>query len=101
MNAGCATAGLRSFPSCAPRSPRSSVASGPRPTTGANYALLIQLVRGALGRSAETRGLPWPNVSSCKFVVTLHGYTQSPEERCGIHEVVRQVPGVLGVVNRM
>lgn len=74
---------------------------GSRTATVANDALLVQLVRGALGRSPETRGLSRPNVSSCKFVVTLHGSTGRPEERRVIEEVVRRVPGVRGVVNRM
>lgn len=69
--------------------------------TVANDALLVQLVRGSLGRNAKTRGLPRPNVSSCRFVVILHGYARGPEERYVVEEVVRRVPGVRGVVNRM
>jgi len=67
----------------------------------ANDALLVQLVRGSLGKDAKTRELARPNVSSCKFVVTLHGCAQGPEERDAIEEVVRRVPGVRGVVNKM
>jgi len=66
------------------------VASAP-----ANDALLVQLVRGALGRR------PRINVSSCSFVVTLHGAVSSAEERDGIEAAVRAVPGVRDVVNRL
>ena len=76
----------------------SSLDSG---TTVANDALLVQLVRGSLGKDAKTRELARPNVSSCKFVVALHGRAQGPEERRAIEEVVRRVPGVRGVVNKM
>lgn len=69
--------------------------------TVANDALLVQLVRGTLGQIPETRALSRPNVSSCKFVVTLHGYARGPEERRTIEEAVRGVPGVRGVVNKM
>ncbi|HEX6711687.1 MAG TPA: hypothetical protein VF068_15255 [Rubrobacter sp.] len=44
-----------------------------------NDALLVQLVRGALGR--RWRGTSGINVSSCSFVVTLHGTVGSVEER--------------------
>lgn len=57
-----------------------------------NHALLVQLVRGTLGRDAKTRGLPRPNVRSCKFVVTLHGRVRRPEERRAIGEAVRRAP---------
>ena len=69
--------------------------------TVANDALLVQLVRGSLGRDARIRGLVRPNVSSCKFVVTLHGCVRLPEECRAIEEVVRRVPGVRDVVNKM
>ncbi len=72
--------------------------SGPTVT---NDALLVQLVRGSLGKDAKSRELARPNVSSCKFVVTLHGRAQGPEERRAIEEVVRRVPGVRGVVNKV
>jgi osmotically-inducible protein OsmY len=77
------------------------VPSGSGEVIVANDALLVQLVRGSLGRDVKTRGLSRPNVSSCKFVVTLHGCTRRPEERRAIEEVVRQVPGVRGVVNKL
>ncbi len=70
-------------------------------STVANDTLLILLVLGSLGRGVKTRRLSRPNVSSCKFVVTLHGCARRPEERCAIEEVVRRVPGVRGVVNKM
>ena len=69
--------------------------------TLANDALLVQLVRGALGKDAKTRDLPRPNVSSCEFVVTLHGSVRTPEERYAIEEVTHCLPGVRGVVNRI
>jgi osmotically-inducible protein OsmY len=65
----------------------------------ANDALLVQLVRGALGR--RSRGTPRINVSSCSFVVTLHGTVESTEERDGIEAAVRAVPGVKDVVNKL
>ena len=66
-----------------------------------NDAHLIQLVRGALGRDERTRGMPRPNVSSCKRIVTLHGISRGPEERRAVEEAVRRVPGVRGVVNKL
>jgi osmotically-inducible protein OsmY len=69
--------------------------------TLANDALLVQLVRGALGEDVRTRDLPRPNISSCGFVVTLHGRVGTPEERYAIEEVVRWLPDVRGVVNRI
>ena len=65
----------------------------------ANDALLIQRVRGALGR--RPRGTPRINVSSCSFVVTLHGVVGGSEERDGIEAAVRAVPGVRDVVNNL
>ena len=65
----------------------------------ANDALLVQLVRGALGR--RSRVTPWINVSSCSFVVTLHGAVGSAEEREKVEVTVRAVPGVRGVVNEL
>jgi osmotically-inducible protein OsmY len=73
----------------------------PDSTRVANDALLVQLVRGSLGQAAKTRDLPRPNVSSCSFVVTLHGCARGPEERRVIEEAVGQVSGVRGVVNKM
>jgi osmotically-inducible protein OsmY len=65
----------------------------------ANDALLVQLVRGALGR--RSRVTPRINVSSCSFVVTLHGVAGGAEERDGIEAAVRAVPGVRDVVNKL
>jgi osmotically-inducible protein OsmY len=70
------------------------VASAP-----ANDALLVQLVRSALGRSS--RGTSRINVSSCSFVVTLHGAVGSAEEREGIEAAVRAVLGVRDVLNKL
>ncbi len=67
----------------------------------ATDALLVQLVRSSLGKDAKTRELERPNVSSCKFVVTLHGCTREPEERRAIEEAVRRVPGVRDVMNKV
>jgi hypothetical protein len=69
----------------------------PSPTTPSSS----QLVQGALGRTEKARGLPRPNISSCKFIVTLRSRTRGLEELYGIEEVARQVPGVLGVVNKI
>ena len=66
-----------------------------------NDAHLIQLVRGVLSRVERTRGMPRPNVSSCKRIVTLHGISRGPEERRAVEEAVRRVPGVRGVVNKL
>jgi osmotically-inducible protein OsmY len=65
----------------------------------ANDALLAQLVRGALGRSG--RGTSGINVSSCSFVVTLHGSVGSVEERDGVGKVASTVPGVEAVTNKL
>ena len=65
----------------------------------ANDALLIQLVRGALGR--RSRDTPRINVSSCSSVVTLHGNVSSAEDRDAIEAAVRVVPGVRDVVNKL
>lgn len=66
-----------------------------------NDAHLIQLVRGALGRTEWNGGFSRINVSSCKFVVTLHGVAQDSEARAGIETIVREVPGVQGVDNKL
>ena len=66
-----------------------------------NDAHLIQLVRGVLGRVERTRGMPRPNVSSCKRIVTLHGISRGPEEGRAVEEAVRRVPGVRGVVKKL
>ena len=65
----------------------------------ANDALLAQLVRGALGRSG--RGTSGINVSSCSFVVTLHGSVGSIGEREEVGKLVSTVPGVENVVNKL
>jgi osmotically-inducible protein OsmY len=69
--------------------------------TPANDALLVQLVRGALGRRERSSGSPRINVSSCKLVVTLHGITNSAVERNEIEDLVRAVPGVRDVSNKL
>lgn len=66
-----------------------------------NDAQLVQLVRGALGRDPRSRGWPRINVSSCSFVVTLHGTASSAEERDEVETLVRTVPGVRDVVNKL
>jgi osmotically-inducible protein OsmY len=68
-------------------------------TGPANDALLIQLVRSALGR--RLRGTPRINISSCSSVVTLHGTVESAEERDRIEAAVRAVVGVENVVNKL
>lgn len=67
----------------------------------ANDAQLIQLVRGALGRDSKTRGLPRPNVSSCKLIISLHGSVPGSVESRLFEEAVRRVPGVRGVENKL
>lgn len=67
----------------------------------ANDAQLIQLVRGALGRDLVTRGLPRPNVSSCKLIISLHGSVPRGEESRLLEEAVLRVPGVRGVENKL
>ena len=67
-----------------------------------NDAHLVQLVRGALGRTEWTgKGLSRINVSSCKLVVTLHGVVPDFEARGGIETAVREVPGVLDVIDKL
>ena len=68
-------------------------------STPANDALLVQLVRSALGR--RSLGTPRLNISSCSFVVTLHGAVRSAEEKNGVEAAVRAVPGVKDVVNKL
>jgi len=67
--------------------------------TPANDALLAQLVRGALGSSG--RGTSGINVSSCSFVVTLHGSVGSVEEREEVGRVASKVPDVEAVMNKL
>ena len=68
------------------------------PDSPANDAQRAQNARSALGRSGYSSGL---NVSSCGFVVTLHGVVREAAERRGVEEVVRRVEGVRGVLNRL
>lgn len=63
--------------------------------------MLAQPVRGALGERGRADGRPKVNVSSCGFVVTLHGSVDGDEEAAGIVTCVRAVPGVRDVVNRL
>ena len=65
----------------------------------ANDALLAQLVRGALGRSG--RGTSGINVSSCSYVVTLHGSVESVEERREVGKIASTVAGVEAVTNKL
>jgi osmotically-inducible protein OsmY len=65
----------------------------------ANDALLAQLVRGALGK--DGRGTSGINVSSCSFVVTLHGTVSSAREREEVGKVATTVPGVQAVTNKL
>jgi osmotically-inducible protein OsmY len=69
--------------------------------TPANDALLVQIVRGTLGHHPRLSGGPRINISSCSFVVTLHGLASSAEGRLEIEAAVRAVPVVQGVVNRL
>ncbi len=69
--------------------------------TPANDALLIQLVRGALGKRGRSSGSPRINVSSCKLVVTLHGIASSSKEKDEIEAAVRAVSGVRDVSNKL
>jgi osmotically-inducible protein OsmY len=65
----------------------------------ANDALLVQVVRTALGR--RPWGTPRINISSCSFVVTLHGTVRSVGERDRVEAAVRGVAGVEDVVNKL
>ncbi len=67
--------------------------------TPANDAMLVQLVRGALGRRSSVS--PRINISSCKLVVTLYGIASSEEEKDEIEGAVRAVPGVRDVSNKL
>lgn len=64
----------------------------------ANDTQLIQTVRSRLGRENVENRI---NVSSCGFVVTLHGTIEDQAERLRIESVVRGVRGVEGVVNKL
>jgi osmotically-inducible protein OsmY len=67
-------------------------------TGPANDAHLAQIVRSALGRRGLLRGV---NVSSCAFVVTLHGSVEDEMVRAEIEAFVRSVEGVAEVVNKL
>jgi hypothetical protein len=54
-----------------------------------------------LGRDGYFRGSPRINVSSCNFVVALHGSVREAGEREEIEAAVRAVPGVRDVANRL
>jgi len=76
------------------------VAAGASPDgAAANDALRGQLVRGVLGRGS--RGRRRITISSCSFVVTLHGLADSDEERSEIEATVRRVSGLRDVANRL
>ncbi len=67
-------------------------------TVPANDAQLIQLVRTRLGRANVKDRI---NISSCGFVVTLHGAVGDPDEGLRLESVVCGVYGVEGVVNKL
>jgi len=71
----------------------------PRVDTPASDAHLAQLVRGALGR--RPRGTSGINVSSCAFVVTLHGTVGNAEDKSEVEEIVKSVGGVEGVTSKL
>lgn len=73
----------------------------PETRTPFNDAHLVQLVRGALGRNRQVRGSTRINVSSCKYIVTLHGHVPSAEARNELDKAVRRVDGVRGVINKL
>ena len=64
-----------------------------------NDALLVQLVRGALGKRVRVSSRI--NVSSCSYVVTLHGGVRDDTEKERIERCVLAVRGVRGVINRL
>ncbi len=41
------------------------------------------------------------NVSSCKFIVTLHGLAPNPETRRDAENAAKEVSGVRGVINKL
>ena len=47
------------------------------------------------------RGGPRVNVSSCSFVVSLHGVVADEEQKTAFGEAVRAVPGVEDVKNEL
>jgi len=66
-----------------------------------NDAQLIQNVRSGLGRESLFGDSGRINVSSCKSVVTLHGVVRREEDRRGIESLVREIPSVQGVENKL
>lgn len=66
----------------------------------ANDAMLVQLVRGSLGRR-RFGGSSRMNISSRGFVVTLHGSVPGREEALAAEDAIRRVPGVRGVENKL
>lgn len=64
----------------------------------ANDAQLVQNVRSALGRDGSSSRL---NISSCGFVITLHGIVLNEVSRRGVETAVRRVEGVRGVENKL
>lgn len=70
----------------------------PETRTPFNDAHLVQLVRVRLGR-ANLSSIEKVNVSSCKFVVTLHGIVPSYEVRNCVGDAVGEVSGVRGVIS--
>ncbi len=68
--------------------------------TPANDAQLAQDVRSRLGRE-RSAGDERVNVSSCSFVVTLHGMVGNPEEVERISALARSVPGVADIENKL
>lgn len=69
-----------------------------RRNTPANDAQLIQLVRTRLGRENVKDRV---NVSSCGLVVTLHGMVESTDERSRLETLVKRMPGVKNVINKL
>ena len=65
----------------------------------ANDALLVQPLRGALGK--DSRGWRRINGSSCPFVVTLHGVADSNEERYESRQPPGRRRGSGNVANRL
>ena len=66
----------------------------------ANDAQLSQDVRSRLGKE-RVAGESRVNVSSCGFVVTLHGTVGSREEAGRILDLVKTVDGVADVENKL
>ena len=64
----------------------------------ANDAQLIQLVLTRLGRENVKDRI---NVSSCGFVITLHGMVEKWDERSRLETVIRGTSGVEDVVNKI